>query len=228
MLAKKSARANPLGFERLSITDRLAEHLRTRILSGDWCEGFPLKQESIAEEYEVSRMPVREVLRQLEAENLIIIHPNRGAVVAGLSTADIEELFNLRADLECNLGAQALCNATDTDVSIAEEALDSMRQAGSKENLSYWDALNWNFHEALYKPADRPHSLSIVRGLNQHTGRYVTMHLLLGDDSYEEAYQEHSHILNAYKTKNKTLVKRMIKQHILNTKADLLEALKSG
>ena len=228
MLAKKGRRSTPLGFERLSIVDRLVEHLRTRILSGEWREGLPLKQESIAEEYEVSRVPVREALRQLEAENLIIFHSNRGAVVAGLSTADIEELFNLRAELECNLMAQALRNATEKDIVIAEQALESMKQAGSKENLSYWGALNWNFHEALYEPANRPHTLSIVRHLNQHTERYVTMHLLLGDDSYTEAYEEHSRILGAYKSQDKTLVKKMIKQHILDAKVDLLAALKKG
>jgi DNA-binding GntR family transcriptional regulator len=72
--------------------DRVAQQLRERILGGQYPGGTTLRQEELAEELGVSRMPVREALRQLAAEGLLILHPHRGAVVAELSIAELEEI----------------------------------------------------------------------------------------------------------------------------------------
>ena len=227
MLAETGARVPQRGIKRLSVVDQLTKHLRTRILSGEWKEGYQLRQESIAEEYEVSRMPVREALRQLEAENLILFQQNKGAVVAGLSPEEIEELFDLRANLEVSLASQAIKNFAAPSLQEAEEALAEMRLAESKEHIGDWGTLNWNFHEALYKPANRPHTLSVVHRLNQHTSRYVAMHLMLGKRSYQEAHKEHSLILETFKANDKVGIKKLLKKHILDAKSDLLAVIAS-
>src|SRR5260370_8280233 len=88
---------------RQSLTSAVADKLRDQIIRGEIPEGAQLRQDAIASQYQVSRIPVREALRQLDAEGLIAIVPNRGAVVPTLSSDDIEELFSIRALLEHEL-----------------------------------------------------------------------------------------------------------------------------
>src|SRR5215475_16083618 len=78
---------------RQSLSSAVADRLREEIIRGTIPEGAQLRQDAIAMQYQVSRIPVREALRQLDAEGLITIVPNRGAVVPALSPTDIEELF---------------------------------------------------------------------------------------------------------------------------------------
>src|SRR5260370_27441121 len=88
------------GIPRQSLTSAVADKLRDQIIRGEIPEGAQLRQDAIASQYHVSRIPVREALRQLDAEGLIAIVPNRGAVVPTLSPDDIEELFSIRALLQ--------------------------------------------------------------------------------------------------------------------------------
>ena len=91
------------GIPRQSLTSAVADKLRDRIIRGEIPEGAQLRQDAIATHYQVSRIPVREALRQLDAEGLISIVPNRGAIVPALSPSDIGELFGIRALLEPEL-----------------------------------------------------------------------------------------------------------------------------
>src|SRR3954471_15830423 len=98
---------------RQTIAGMTVEALRERILRGDFPEGEPLRQDALAAELAVSRIPVREALRQLEAEGLVTFSPHRGAVVSSLSLDEIDELFELRAAIESDLLARAIPAMTD-------------------------------------------------------------------------------------------------------------------
>src|SRR6185437_16206705 len=89
--------------ERFTLAGATLQAIRERILSGAYAEGDPLRQDAIAAELGVSRIPVREALRQLEAEGLVTFSPHRGAVVSTFSIGEIEELFELRAQIEADL-----------------------------------------------------------------------------------------------------------------------------
>jgi len=96
------------GIPRQSLATAVADKLREKILNGELREGQQLRQDAIAAELRVSRIPVREALRQLEAEGLVTIIPHRGAVVSALSLEEIEELFEIRAVLECHILRKAM------------------------------------------------------------------------------------------------------------------------
>src|SRR5213596_2959 len=101
------------------------EALRERILRGDFPEGEPLRQDALADELGVSRIPVREALRQLEAEGLVTFSPHRGAVVSTLSIQEIIELFELRAEIESDLMRRAIPLMTLDDDARAKDILDA-------------------------------------------------------------------------------------------------------
>src|SRR5262245_42454131 len=87
-----------LPLRRQTLAGMTLEELRLRLLTGAYPEGEPLRQDAIADELGVSLIPIREALRQLEAEGLVVFNPHRGAVVSSLSLDEIEEVFALRAD----------------------------------------------------------------------------------------------------------------------------------
>src|ERR1700678_2953735 len=115
--------ASDSAIPRQSLTSAVAEKLRDQIIRGEIPEGAQLRQDAIANQYQVSRIPVREALRQLDAEGLIAIVPNRGAVVPALSPDDVEELFSIRALLEPEVLKLSIPHLTEEDFSEADAVL---------------------------------------------------------------------------------------------------------
>src|SRR5512146_794606 len=99
-LKQMAAPAKTTAIKRQSMASAVADELRKRIVRGELHEGEQLRQDAIASQFDVSRIPIREALRQLQAEGLITIVANRGAVVSALSPEEIYQLFEVRAVLE--------------------------------------------------------------------------------------------------------------------------------
>src|SRR5437868_3185775 len=114
------------------------EALRERILRGHYPEGEPLRQDALASELGVSRIPVREALRQLEAEGLVTFAPHRGAVVSSLSIDEITELFELRAEVEGELLRRAIPKMTAADHAQVSDILDDYERALARGDVAVW------------------------------------------------------------------------------------------
>ena len=102
----------------------VADGIRLAILRGQLAPGQTLKQEELAKQFGLSRAPVREALRQLEAEGLVISYPHRGTVVARLSADDIEEVFLIRITLETAILKVAVPKINDLDLRKAQAVLE--------------------------------------------------------------------------------------------------------
>src|SRR5215211_7235532 len=176
--------------QRQTIASMTIEALRERILRGDYPEGEPLRQDALAEELGVSRIPVREALRQLEAEGLVTFNPHRGAVVSTLSLSEIDELFELRADIETDLLRRAIPKTTAEQLERATDVLDEFERALTAGEAARWGPLNWRFHSALYAPAERNFTMGVLQKLHQHSDRYFRMQVLLAHGA-QSANEEH-------------------------------------
>ena len=127
---------------RQSLTSAVAEKLRDQIIRGEIHEGAQLRQDAIANQFQVSRIPVREALRQLDAEGLIAIVPNRGAVVPALSPDDIGELFSIRALLEPEVLKLSIPGLSDEDFSEAAAVLRKyVSELRREDHVSTWGRL---------------------------------------------------------------------------------------
>src|SRR6187551_998389 len=115
--------------QRQTVASMTVEALRERILRGDYPEGEPLRQDTLADELGVSRIPVREALRQLEAEGLVTVTPHRGAIVTTLSAAELEEVFALRAEVESALLRAAIPRLDPDRLALAAELLERQERA---------------------------------------------------------------------------------------------------
>jgi DNA-binding GntR family transcriptional regulator len=213
------------GIPRTSLALAVAERLREMIIRGEFSEGEQLRQDAIAASFQVSRIPVREALRQLEAEGLIKIIAHRGAVVSSLSSEEIEELFEIRALLECEVLRRSIPNLTEADFRHADEILRVYEKAlWMQGDVGSWGRLNSQFHAALYARADRPHFMSIIRQINNNGERYTGLQLYL-TRAFERAKKEHRQILQFCRKRDVESACALLKQHIQTAGKTLKETL---
>ena len=188
----------------------VAEALRNGILKGVIRSGQTLRQEELAATFGVSRIPVREAFRQLEAEGLIKIYPHRGAVVSSLSAFEVQELFEIRVPLETTALRLAIPNMTVLDLQKAARILDL---ADREEASGRWGELNWDFHASLYAPAARPRLVAMLVNLEQNVDRYMRL-VLTGLDYQQHSQAEHRELLAACRDKDIEKAVALLTGHI--------------
>ena len=210
--------------QRQTVASMTLEALRERILRGDFPDGDPLRQDALADELGVSRIPVREALRQLEAEGLVTFNPHRGAVVSTLSLEEIQELFELRVDIECELLRRSVPRMSADHLERAIEVLDEFDDALSAEESTRWGPLNWQFHAALYAPANRTLTMGVLQKLHQHSDRYFRMHVLIAHGG-PSASKEHRAIVEAVVRKEIDTATELLRAHIMGAGRSLLRLL---
>ena len=160
-----------------TLSSAIVEQLRQGILAGTHVAGSQLRQDALAAEFGVSRIPVREALFQLEAEGLVRIEPHKGAIVSEFSLAEIDDVFDLRVLLEPRLlrhSAPRLALADHTEIGALDEAFAA---AIASQDVASWGELNARFHMALYRHAPQPRTLAIVQSLLQASDRYTRLQM---------------------------------------------------
>ena len=210
---------------RRSIPEDIRESLQERILSGEFRDGEALVQDVIAEEYGVSRMPVREALRQLEACGLVSMETHKGSIVTTIPTEQVQELFELRALLESDMLIRAVPRMTDSDITEAREILSALEDSYRRGDMASWGRLNWAFHRRLYLPAGRPQTLAILQGINLQVERYIRLHLL-ATDGIDNAEREHREILRLCALRDTEAAVAFLKLHILDAGRNLVAVLR--
>jgi len=211
---------------RQSLANAVIERLREKILCGELREGQQLRQDAIAAEFQISRIPVREALSHLAAEGLVTLVANRGAVVSALSPEEIMELFETRAVLECYMLRCAIPRMRPEDLQRAEDILRHYEESLEKDSeVASWGQWNWSFHRALYEPANRPKMLSIVKTLNVNCDRYTRLHLVVTRDQHR-AGKAHRELLVACKTKDPEVAAAALWKHITEAGEYLKEFIK--
>lgn len=210
---------------RQSLSSAVADKLREGIIRGTIPEGAQLRQDAIARQYHVSRVPVREALRQLDAEGLITIVPNRGAMVPALSATNVEELFTVRALLEPEILKYSIPRLTDADLDEAAVVLRRFEgELQQEDHLFSWGRLNWQFHSHLYSRAERPRFMAVIRNVNNSGERYTRLQLYL-TQGIERANEEHHRILNFCRQRDVDAACKLLRQHIQHAGESLKEAL---
>jgi DNA-binding GntR family transcriptional regulator len=193
--------------------ERVARQLRADIASGVRAMGSAIVQDDVAAQLRVSRMPVREALRQLENEGLIRVVPNAGAFVSALDAGEIREVYEMRTLLECDLLRRALPLMTASQLAHARELLDEMAVEHDGDRLR---VLNDVFHTALYAPAARVLQQGMIEKLRNQTVHFY--HLVSDPDSYRaRAHREHLKIWSACKAGDAPRACDALAQHLRNS-----------
>ena len=204
-----------------TVADQAADALRRKIMSGELAEGCSLRQDALATEFGISRIPLREALVQLEGEGLVRIVAHKGAVVAGLSIDEISELFMLRSVLEPLLLKKSAPKLTPDDYARLDAILADYKVELLAQHTTRWGELNTRLHDVLLSRADQPRTAAIVATLLQQTDRYTRMQLSLSADSIRQAQQEHEELVGLCRAGDVRGAASLLKRHIEHASRDL-------
>lgn len=191
----------------------IADVLRRLILDGRFAAGEPLRQDEIASHFGISRIPVREAMRQLAAEGLISLSERRGARVAALLPDEADELLEIRFTLETRAVQLAMPHWRDATFA---EAAAMLEESEGPCSIDRWSELNRMFHERLYRDCARPKLLGFIATLNAQVERYIR--LLVSQSDYRlQAQSEHRAILASARVRNSASLAALIEQHAVQT-----------
>ncbi|HEY3148002.1 MAG TPA: GntR family transcriptional regulator [Dongiaceae bacterium] len=207
---------------RRTIADQVAELIRQRILTGQLKSGQPIRQEHLAAELGVSRIPLREALKQLAAEGFVAITSHKGAVVAELSIQEIEELFEIRLKLETWLLQLAIPAMTDHDLAALEKNMDEQRRP---DILPHWGDVNWRFHEIMYLPAARPITLKLLKNIHDKIDRYLRLEVTMRS-GFDRGLREHDGLIACCRSRDVPAAVTLMERHIRETARGLIASLK--
>jgi DNA-binding GntR family transcriptional regulator len=202
-----------------TLSEQIFSLVRDRIISGRIPVDAAIRQDALAAELGVSKIPLREALARLEQEGLLLSHANRGFFVRPLNADEVEEVYALRLKLEPDAVGEAAKVATEADKKAARAALDALDIAANTDKTQV-GRLNRAFHMSLVYPLHRQVTLQIVERLNIISERYVGKHLEpAGRD--DRAHNEHMALFELWSTGQSEEASTLMRQHIAMTLEDL-------
>lgn len=212
--------------DRATLQYKVTTKLRDLILKGEFKMGDRLMQEEWAAKLGVSRMPLREALKQLEVEGLVRIEPRRGAIVTPVSSEDIEEIYQLRAMLEGEAAVKALPFLDEEDISELEDLYEQMiRLENSETDMEMYMKMNAEFHRIIIDACPwkriKGYIDTLWKGIPPYTPSVLVEHL-------SESHREHSLMVNYIKEKNAIKLKEVTEKHIIRTKDNLIKMIENN
>jgi DNA-binding GntR family transcriptional regulator len=209
-----------------ALVDDLAARIRQRIMSGEFPIGSQLRQAALANEFKVSRTPIREALRQLQTGGLITLVPNRGAVVRVPSPWEVREAYEVRAELEGLAAERAARRVTPGDLTRLEGANETMRESVTREasrkprpgKLAPSTSANDTFHMLILGAAGNERLTAMVQQINESFPRNVLAQVLVDvPDLRAVNVDEHDEIITGLRSGDGAAARSAMRKHILNS-----------
>jgi DNA-binding GntR family transcriptional regulator len=208
-----------------TLSRQLVQLMRQQIFSGVLKPGDRVVDSYLSRTMGVSRAPLREALKELESEGLIVTYPRRGTYVVELTDEDISELYSLRALLEGHAVARAIDNLDPGSIELLASILKEMQAAADQRDTLAVASHNMRFHMEICKLSGHKRLLTIWRSLLAQ----IRMLSALGTELYIEVGEmrkRHEALLEILAKGNKRQAKRAFEEHILEAKKKLLDSIK--
>lgn len=213
---------NPNALTRTALYEEVAELLRSRIFAHELPPGSWIDEQAIAEQLGISRTPMREALKVLASEGLVVLKPRRGCYVAELSEQDLDEVFPVMALLESRCAYEAARKATDEDIVRLEALHTDLEAHATSGDADKFFAANDAFHGALQDIAGNgwlKHLIDDTRKVIKLTRR----HSLQLEGRVEQSLAEHREIMAALRAKNPDLTAQRMHDHLLSGRQALVK-----
>ena len=210
------------------LRDVVFENLRDAIITQVLKPGERLMEIQLADEMGVSRTPVREAIRKLELEGLVVMVPRKGAYVAGVSMKDIHEVYEVRSALEMLAVTLAAERITDEELNalvqqVLRESEEEAKKDGSDlDNIIYIDS---SFHDIIYQAARNQRLVQFVNILQEQLQRFRAASLARPGRS-KTALEEHKQIVEALSERNGELASKLAQEHIENAENAMIASMK--
>lgn len=197
--------------------DRVYRAVRKDILNGTLPPATRLVEVQLASQFEVSRTPVREALKRLAAEGLIVLDPVRGMVVREIDAREAEDVYVIREMLDglgSRLAAQRISPAALTKLRVLTEL---MQQAAEHHSWAAVVQMNISFHEVLYRAAGNERLSAIGRSLEESVRRFSAM-AFTTPERVGEVIQEHTEIIDALEAHDADRAEAVTRQHMVRAR----------
>lgn len=195
--------------------------MRDDIVAGVLPFGARLRIDELASRYGVSHMPVRETLRQLSGEGLVVIEPNRGARVRSIDIGFVEDLFDIRSAIETMLARRAAERRVEAHLAALAAAEDDLEARVSRAAFSEVPEANRRFHGVINDAAGNPGAMSLV---DRHWLLVAALWQRVGydDGRFNGVIEDHRHLMRAIKRGDATSAAMLMGAHVEKAKHDLL------
>ena len=210
--------------EYLPLRDVVFQTLRQAILRGKLQPGERLMEIHLAQQLGVSRTPVREAIRMLEQEGLVIMIPRKGAIVAEITKSDLEDVLEVRAALE-ELAVKKACR------NISQEQLQELKKAAGKfaaslqkEDLMACAQADVEFHEIISAATENRRLIQILNNIREQIYRY-RLENLKDKSSHANLVEEHTAICRALEERSEEKASEAVRVHIEHQKISIMESL---
>jgi DNA-binding GntR family transcriptional regulator len=206
-----------------TLSEQIFTIVRDQIVSGKLPVDQAIRQDALAHELGVSKIPLREALARLEQEGLLISQANRGYFVRAMAAEEAEEIFALRLAIEPDAVARAAMAASEVEQQAARDALVALDEAAAGD-LTDVGARNRDFHTALVRPGRKLLTIQLVERLQILAERYVHKHLEPAGRE-DRAHLEHHVLLDSWIARDADRARALAASHIEGTLADLRRQL---
>ena len=200
-----------------TLSDRIFEIVRERIVTGALSTDAPVRQEALAADLGVSKIPLREALARLEQDGMLISQPNRGYFVKPMSADQIDEIYALRLSIEPRAAAEAAEQSDETGRAAVIEAFETLDATATLVDVANRHRV---FHAALVRPSGRTLTVQLVERLAILSERYIIAHLRSAENE-ARARREHRALVEAWLARDGAQVENLLSAHIRATLDDL-------
>lgn len=201
--------------EYLPLRDVVFKTLREAILKGDLAPGERLMEIKLANQLGVSRTPIREAIRKLELEGLVVMVPRKGAEVAKITEKDLRDVLEVRASLE-ELAISLACERiSDEKIKELKAALEEFRTVIGGKDVTKIAQMDVAFHDVIFEATNNARLVQMVNNLREQMYRY-RLEYLKDFSTHERLDEEHMQIFEAVSERDSERAKELIRKHIYN------------
>jgi len=205
-----------------SITEQLYDYLSESIIEGKIGPGEKLNEIKLCQEFGISRSPLRECFRILEAESLIDIIPRKGAFVRKVTRKDIEDFFPVRAKLEGLAATLAVQHITEEEISTLDDLLKKMDGAYKKGDVKSFFRLNDTFHGVFLRASRNEILEKIIKNINKGIWQRISYLYFESPYGINLSNEKHKEIVETFKRKDNFSAGKVVEEHILQTQEQFL------
>ncbi|THF56220.1 GntR family transcriptional regulator [Pseudothauera rhizosphaerae] len=197
----------------LALYQEVAERLRQRIFSHELPPGTWVDEQALAEQYGISRTPLREALKVLASEGLVTLKPRRGCYVTEISERDLDEIFTVMALLEGQCARETTQRANEADIARLKRIHADLERAAQTGDINGFFEANQAFHHGLQEIADNRWLLQVITDLRKVI-KLSRHHSLFSEGRLEQSLAEHRAILDALLSRDAVGAELRMREHI--------------
>lgn len=197
-----------------ALYQEVAERLRQRIFCDELAPGERIDEQRLAEQYGISRTPLREALKVLASEGLVELKPRRGCYVTEISQRDLDDIFPLMAMLEGRCAGDAVRHAVPTDIADLSEIHSRLESAARDRRIAAFFEANQEFHGKMQELAGNRWMLSVIQDLRKVL-KLSRLHSLSLEGRLQQSLAEHHAIMAAIKAGDAASAEKLMHDHIL-------------